>query len=73
MLTDDRAVELENILLDFSIQGIRDRSSQPRRLLPVGTCHNPACGEIVGKGQLFCNSVCATRYERQKTLNGNQS
>lgn len=73
MLTDDRAVELENQRLSFSIQGIRDRINRPRRLLPIGTCHNPACGEIVGKGQLFCNSICATRYERQKALTGEPS
>ena len=73
MLTDDRAVELENQRLDFSIQGIRDRVNQPRRLLPVGTCHNPACGETVGKGQLFCNSISATLYEREKALIGELS
>ena len=37
------------------------RAQAAPRLLPVGECY--ACGETVERPRLFCDSVCAGRFE----------
>ena len=58
----DISAEREQIERESLVAAVRRR--QGPCLLPVGECY--ACGELVERPRLFCDSDCATSWERRR-------
>lgn len=65
-------------LSDFYVQQRRQAMAREKTgLAPKGVCHNPACeaelepvveGGVEVHKRLFCDSVCASDYEKYKKV-----
>ena len=58
----DIANELAAMHIDMALKRISSNSNTDDKLKPDGMCHN--CAKDVGPLNLFCNSTCATDYEK---------
>jgi len=68
MSIDDKASDQEMANLEFIIKGVRANATLQPKYKYTGICLNPECSEEIEKPKIFCNSVCAQRFEKRKGL-----
>jgi hypothetical protein len=68
MTDDDKASDQEMANLEFTIKGVREKATLSSGYKYTGICLNPECGEEIEKPKIFCNSICAERFEKRKGL-----
>jgi hypothetical protein len=68
MTDDDKASDQEMANLEFSIKRVRANAALKPKYQYTGYCLNPECFEEIEKPKIFCNSICAERFEKRKGL-----
>jgi len=65
----DQAQERDSLNLREAMAAQSARAAAAPRLLPVGHCLNPACGDDfpqpAANARLFCGPACSDEYQRR--------
>jgi len=63
----DRAQELDALAQQSAMNAHQLKAAQARKLVAIGECLNPACGEPFDNepARLFCNPQCGAEHARR--------